>query len=395
MAAPMCKQMSNRLLTIFGFKTINRLTYIKARHNEKSRKFSSTRGHNYNESYQVIINEFGNPNNVLEGVSVQLPSKIGPNQMLVKVLMSPINPSDINMIEGTYHIRPALPCVGGNEGVGEIIEVGPSVERFHPGDWVISSIAARSSDSLAAGLWRQFLIPEPSNVIKVPNDMPVIGAATLAVNPCTAYRMICDFAKLKPGDILIQNGANSAVGQCVIQLAKHWGIKTINIIRDRPQKDELVNFLHDLGGDIVLTENERKQGGLKEIIKTIPERPKLALNCVGGDSSAHLVASLGKDGVIVTYGGMSRRPVMIPTGPTIFNRIKAYGYWNTDWMKENLHSPIKINMFQELCEFIAKGILKPPEADLFHIKDFKTAVSESMEGFKGKKKILVMDNSML
>lgn len=61
----------------------------------------------------------------------------------------------------------------------------------------------------------------------------------LNVNPCTAYRMLKDFISLKPGDTVIQNGANSAVGQLVIQLCKLWNYKSINIVRDRINIQEL------------------------------------------------------------------------------------------------------------------------------------------------------------
>ncbi len=70
-------------------------------------------------------------------------------------------------------------------------------------------------------------------VLKVPNDIDPEYAACLAVNPSTALRLLKDFAALKPGDVLIQNGANSMVGQCVIQLAKLHGIRTINVLRKR------------------------------------------------------------------------------------------------------------------------------------------------------------------
>ena len=66
---------------------------------------------------------------------------------------------------------------------------------------------------------------------KVPNDIPAAYAATIAVNPCTAYRMLRDFVSLKPGDVIMQNGANSMVGLAVIQMAREMGVKTINIIR--------------------------------------------------------------------------------------------------------------------------------------------------------------------
>lgn len=69
--------------------------------------------------------------------------------------------------------------------------------------------------------------------------MDSIVASMLNVNPCTAYRMLKDFVALKEGDTVIQNGANSAVGQFVIQLCRLWGIKSINIIRERPDAQNL------------------------------------------------------------------------------------------------------------------------------------------------------------
>ena len=50
--------------------------------------------------------------------------------------------------------------------------------------------------------------------------MSPAAAATLAVNPCTAYRMLRDFVDMKPGDSVIQNAANSAVGRAVIEVSQ-------------------------------------------------------------------------------------------------------------------------------------------------------------------------------
>jgi mitochondrial enoyl-[acyl-carrier protein] reductase / trans-2-enoyl-CoA reductase len=83
-----------------------------------------------------------------------------------------------------------------------------------------------------------------------------VEAATMSVNPCTAYRMLKDFVPLKSGDVVIQNGANSAVGQCVIQMCRAEGIKSVNIVRNRPDVDQLKRELQDLGADFVLTEEE-------------------------------------------------------------------------------------------------------------------------------------------
>ena len=72
---------------------------------------------------------------------------------------------------------------------------------------------------------------EEKVLLKVPNDIPAAYAATLTINPATAYRLLRDFAKLQPGDVIIQNGANSMVGLAVVQMAREMGIKTINVVR--------------------------------------------------------------------------------------------------------------------------------------------------------------------
>lgn len=68
--------------------------------------------------------------------------------------------------------------------------------------------------------------------------------------------MLKDFVSLKPGDVVIQNGANSACGQYVIQLCNAWNLISVNVVRNRPNIDELKDFLTKLGASHVLTEEE-------------------------------------------------------------------------------------------------------------------------------------------
>ncbi len=83
-----------------------------------------------------------------------------------------------------------------------------------------------------------------------------MAAATLRVNPSTAFRMLRDFISLKPGDVVIQNGANSACGQAVIQLAKKMGVVSVNVVRKREDLDQLREELLALGADHVWTEED-------------------------------------------------------------------------------------------------------------------------------------------
>lgn len=60
-----------------------------------------------------------------------------PNEVLVRMEVAPINPADINVIEGAYGTRPQLPAIAGLEGVGTIQAVGSGVKSFQVDDRVI------------------------------------------------------------------------------------------------------------------------------------------------------------------------------------------------------------------------------------------------------------------
>ncbi|KAH9508944.1 hypothetical protein Btru_048360 [Bulinus truncatus] len=255
--------------------------------------------------------------------------------------MAPINPSDINMIEGTYFIQPPLPAILGNEGVGRVIDFGNKVKGLEIGDLVIPS-------DTAWGTWQSYKITKEEDIIKLPSDLPVLSAATISVNPCTAYRMLKDYVDLRPGDVIIQNGANSGVGMSVIQLAKEWNITTVNIIRDRPDFEELKSSLIGLGADIVVSETFMRSPEIKNIISSLPSKPKLALNCIGGPSATELMRCLGQNGIMVTYGGMSKKPLIAPTGALIFKKITLCGYWNTNWNRQHKTDIARFEMLSDI-----------------------------------------------
>ncbi|KGG53046.1 putative zn2+-binding dehydrogenase nuclear receptor binding factor-1 [Mitosporidium daphniae] len=109
----------------------------------------------------------------------------------VKWMAAPINPSDLNQIEGAYPIRPdSFPAVAGNEGVGRIVEVLTSGTSLCKGDWVIP---------VSPGTWREESFVCSNDLIKVDNTLPLAMASMLHVNPCTAYRLLDDFSIMKPG----------------------------------------------------------------------------------------------------------------------------------------------------------------------------------------------------
>ncbi|XDA73108.1 hypothetical protein R6Z07M_003382 [Ovis aries] len=276
----------------------------------------------------LVYGHHGDPAKVVELKNLEL-AAVGGSDVHVKMLAAPINPSDINMIQGNYGLLPQLPAVGGNEGVGQVVAVGSSVTGVKPGDWVIPA-------NPGLGTWRTEAVFGEEELITVPSDIPLQCAATLGVNPCTAYRMLVDFELLQPGDSVIQNASNSGVGQAVIQIAAALGLRTINVLRDRPDLQKLTDRLKNLGADHIVTEEGLRKPEMKSFFKDVPQ-PRLALNCVGGKSSTELLRHLAPGGTMVTYGGMAKQPVIASASQLIFKDLKLRGFWLSQWKKD--HSP--------------------------------------------------------
>src|SRR6478752_1698102 len=164
----------------------------------------------------AVYETHGNPADVLQVVDLPL-AEPAPNEVVVKMAAAPINPADLNSIEGKYPIKPALPATPGMEGAGTIVGVGSAVRDFAVGTQVILPHSF--------GTWREVAVIAAEKLVAVPKEIEPIQAAMLKVNPITAWRMVHDFASLNRGDWLIQNAANSGAGQCVIQIARELGYK--------------------------------------------------------------------------------------------------------------------------------------------------------------------------
>lgn len=198
---------------------------------------------------QLVYSEYGDPAKVVKLQTIELPDNPPPGHVHVRWLAAPINPADLNTLQGVYPIKPPLPAVAGNEGYGRIVKVGNGVKNVRVGDHVLPAKAG-------LGIWRTDGHHKEADVFPIDNTLPLEASATLQVNPPTAYRMLKDFVDLKPGDTVIQNGANSAVGKAVIQICRIRGYNSVNIVRKRDNLTELVNELKGLGANEVITDEQ-------------------------------------------------------------------------------------------------------------------------------------------
>jgi len=302
------------------------------------------------------------------------------DEVRVRWLAAPVNPLDINKLEGNYPIKLPFPIIAGSEGVGRVEAVGKAIKDIRPGDHVIPHLGI-------FGVWCHRSIQQRDELIQVDKRIDLESASTLLINPPTAYVMLKDFVQLKPGDWVIQNSANSSVGRAVIQLARALGYRTVNLVRDRPDLPELVAELRQLGADHVFTEEQFRQWSTQGL-KTC--KPRLALNGVGGRSALIISSALDNGSTMVTYGGMSKRPTEISTGSLVFKDIRACGVAISEWMMRPEDQQKTTAMFNELQQIILAGQLKPSPMRRWPMNEYRSALQEHLAG-KGKQ-LLILDN---
>src|SRR5262249_55570499 len=225
----------------------------------------------------AVYEKHGNPADVLRVETRPWPTAAA-DEAIVKMLAAPINPADLNQIEGKYPVRPELPATPGFEGAGIIVELGTDVEGLTSGELVILPHNI--------GTWRDAVAVKAEDLIAIPEGIEPVQGAMLKINPLTAWRLLHDYVDLQKGDWLIQNAANSAAGRDVIQIAHELGYRTINVVR----RAELIDELRAEGGDVVLVDGDKLREEVKNATSSVPIR--LGLNSVGGDSALRLANCL-------------------------------------------------------------------------------------------------------
>ena len=296
-------------------------------------------------------------------------------QVLIQVLAAPINPSDVLTLTGQYGQLPPLPAVGGNEGVGKVVQLGPDVRSPAVGQTVLLPVGS--------GTWASHIVAEAKRLMPLPNEADPQQLAMMTVNPPTASLMLSEFVDLAPGEWVIQNAANSGVGAYLIQLAKIRGLKTVNIVR----RESAVAGVQALGGDVVLVEGS---GGLAKRVAeaTGGAAIRLGIDAVGGKSTDYLAMCLTQGATLVNYGMMSGEPCIVSPSSFVFRDITLRGFWLAFWFR-NASPAQQMAVFGEIAQLIATGKLHTQIQATFDVSEIKQAVAEAAKGEREGKILIV------
>jgi trans-2-enoyl-CoA reductase len=309
----------------------------------------------------AVYSAHGNPADVLRIESHPWPqARLG--EAVVEMRAAPINPADLNAIEGKYPGKREVPAVPGFEGAGIVRQLGKHVSELTVGSLVILPHDV--------GTWREACAVKASELVVVPPEVDPTQAAMLKINPLTAWQLLHGYVELKAGDWVIQNAANSAAGRAVIQIARALGYKTVNVVR----REELIDELRVAGGNVVLIDGENLREEVKAATAGAPIN--LGLNAVGGDSALRLMNCLAPSGTLVTYGAMSLQPLKVPNGLLIFKDLRFRGIWINKWY-DNATLAERMAAFNPIFDVAKRGLLLTRIEKSYLLSQAKVAVEHA------------------
>lgn len=313
------------------------------------------------------------PQDVIEPVAFGKP-ELKSGEVLIELLAAPINPSDVLTLTGAYGILPPLPAVGGNEGVGKVVEHGPDVSQPAIGQTVLLPTGS--------GTWATHLVAQASGLVPLPNQADPQQLSLITINPPTAALLLSDFVDLQPGDWVVQNAANSSVGNYLIQLAKKRGLKTVNVVR----REALIQPLKDMGADVVVVDSDELASEVKDA--TDGAAIRLGVDAVGGAATAHVGECLAAGATLVNYGVMSGKSCRIPATVLVFKDITVRGFWLAKWFR-TASKEDQGALYGQLTQMIAQGELKTAIHETYSVKDIKKAVTVANQGGRSGKVLVV------
>lgn len=273
--------------------------------------------------HALTLQGHGAPDQALELTPQQQPNP-GPGELLVRMLASPIDPVDLLVVAGHYPVLPPMGSVPGLEGVGRVVDIGEAADP----SWVgrLTLLPMRASP------WATWACVPQSRSLRLPESLDPVQACMLRLNPPSALDLI---AGLAPGSWLIQSPGAGAVGQCIVQLARTRGLRTISLIRRESRRERLLS----LGADAVFHQDTQ---GLRKQVRGLLNGASLsrAVDGTGGPLADRMAGCLDPGGEVICYGATSRQPAQLSVRNSVFRGITMRGYW---LYKENQDRPLAEN----------------------------------------------------
>ncbi|SDH49368.1 zinc-binding dehydrogenase [Agrococcus jejuensis] len=310
----------------------------------------------------VVHDTFGEPADVLTVADRPTPEP-GPGKVRLRIVLSPIHNHDLWTVRGTYGFVPDLPAGSGTEALGVVEALGEGVDALAIGDRVVTGGTF--------GAWAEQVVANAAGLIPAPAGVPDEAAAQLVAMPFSAISLLHSL-DLQPGQWIVQNAANGAVGRMVAQLAVARGIRVLGLVR----RAEGVDELREAGiGDVVATDADDWRERVEAI--TGGEPIVAGVDSVGGASAQDVLSVLAEGGELVVFGAMASPVLELRSGDLIFKQATVRGFWGSV-VSRTMDADTRRALFGELGERLASGALTLPVSSIHGLDDVQAAVEASL-----------------
>jgi NADPH:quinone reductase-like Zn-dependent oxidoreductase len=323
----------------------------------------------------AVCAQFGEPANVIACRDAPDPV-CGSGEVRIRMLASPVNPSDLMTLRGIYGRRPSLPFIPGYEGVGIVEEANGLLAWFR--GLKGSRVAVLNG---TGGNWAEQVVIPSRQAVPLPDDLPDEQAASFFVNPASAIVMVRYVLQVPRGGWLLQTAAGSMLGRMVIRMGKRDGFHTINLVRRRAQVAEL----KQLGADEVLVLGE----------DDIPARVRdltqhgvgYAIDCVGGAMGSEAIKCLGPGGRLLLYGTLSGEPLSFDPRVLMVGGKRIEGFWLSEWVPQQGFLTM-LSLFSQITALMREGTLATEKGTVYSLDQVAEAVREAEKPARGGKVLL-------
>lgn len=256
----------------------------------------------------------------IEEVDIPIP---GSGEVLIRMEYSPINPSDLSFLQGTYAVKPSYPITPGIEGSGTVVAAGKGLLPKMRLNKRVSCTSTKGK----GGTWAEYMVTSVMHVIPI-GDLDFKQASMLIVNPLTALSFI-DIAKSSKHQAIVNNAASGALGKMIGRLADNSGISCINIVRSEKQCDNLksLGFKHVLNHN-----NPNFNSDYKRV--TNDESATLILDPVGGQQAVDLLKQAPNESVLMCYANLSGNEICIDSRVLVQENKQIEGFYLADYSSQ-------------------------------------------------------------
>jgi NADPH2:quinone reductase len=329
---------------------------------------------NHDTMKAIQFDAYGEPADVLAVADRPVPEP-GRGEVRVRILASPINPSDLLYVRGRYSgVEPRFPAPVGFEGVGIVDALGPDVNGLAVGQ----RVAAVNNQG---GNWAEYAVLPAGSVLPAPDGIPDEQVASFVINPASAILMVRHVLAVPRGEWLLQSAAGSELGRMIIRLAKRDGIRTLNVVRRR----ESVAELEAIGADAVIVSSD---GPIDAQVRDIvgPQGVKYAIDPVVGQTGTEIFKALHEDGRMLVYGSLTGEPIRVGEDPRdiLSGRRTLEVYWLGYWLPRLDESgfypagtPAGSQLVQEIETLVRDDVLVTSPGHTYSLDEIDSAVAEA------------------